>query len=154
MVHLRIVNGKCKYINLTGAKHPLPLPHTSQPKKSIMCVSGFNSEKKLVWQIGIIIYSNILIFYRCTLSKSSNRAVGKFSIVGQINNIQKVPLFQRKVFYIRGDSSNFHFDPSIYSFSIAWKRWVPWFVKPHIIIQFLGLKTEKNNGNLSFLRKR
>ena len=39
----------------------------------------------------------------CTLGKSSNRPLGNFNILGQINNIQKIPLFQRKVFHIKGD---------------------------------------------------
>ena len=38
-----------------------------------------------------------------TLSKISNRSLGNFNILGQINNMQKIPVFLRKVFYIRGD---------------------------------------------------
>ena len=70
-----------------------------------------------------ILHDLLLICY--TLGKSSNRSLWNFNILGQINNIQKLPLFQRKVFYTRGDSSNFHFDQSINSFSVARKRRVP-----------------------------
>ena len=59
-----------------------------------------------------------------TLSKSSNRSPGNFSILAKISNIQKITLFRRKVYYIRSDLSNFHFDRAVYSLSIAIKTWV------------------------------
>ena len=58
----------------------------------------------------------------CALGKSSNRSLGNFNILGKINDIQKIPLFQIKVFHIRGGLSNFHFDRSIYSVSITRKE--------------------------------
>ena len=66
-----------------------------------------------------------MYLYIYSLGKSSYRSLGNFNILGQINNIQKIPLFQRNVFYIRDDLSNYHFDRSIYSVAIARKRWVP-----------------------------
>ena len=66
-----------------------------------------------------------------TLGKSSNRSPENFNILAKIRNIQKIPIFQRQVYYTRGVLSNFHFDRSIYSVSIAIKRWLPWFCKNH-----------------------
>ena len=87
-----------------------------------------------------------------TLGKSSKQSLGNFNSLGQINNIQKVPLFQRKVFYIRGDLSNFHFDRSIYSYSSREKKGYTNTVKSHQIIQFC-LKTEKITETLVFSEK-
>ena len=38
-------------------------------------------------------YIKLMPFERCTLGKRSNRSLGNFNILGQINNIQKIPLF-------------------------------------------------------------
>ena len=85
----------------------------------------------------------IYILSQYTGGKSSNRSPGNFNILVKISNIQKIPIFQRKVYYIRADFSNFHFDRPIYSVSIAIKNGYPNCVKSHLIIQFLGLKTGK-----------
>ena len=63
---------------------------------------------------------------------NSNRSPGNLNILAKISNIQKIPIFQRKVYYIRRDLSIFHFDRPIYSVSIAITKGYQNFVKSHL----------------------
>ena len=45
-----------------------------------------------------------------TLGKSYNRSPEVFNILAKLNNIQKIPLFDRNVLYIRSEYTNYPFD--------------------------------------------
>ena len=52
----------------------------------------------------------IFAFQYNTPGESSNRSSEVFNILAKLSNIQKIPLFDRNVFYIRSEYTNYLFD--------------------------------------------
>ena len=75
-----------------------------------------------------------------TLGKSSNRPPGSFIILAKLSNVQKIP---ECLEYVRSEYSNYHFNRSINTVSIARKDGYPYSVKSLVIIPFIWLKTGK-----------
>ena len=90
----------------------------------------------------------------CTLGKSSNRSPGNFNVLAKINNIQKIYFSQRHVFLLQMIRQIFILINQFTQFPSREKDGYPNSVKSHLIRQYLGLKTGKNNENLSFRKKK
>ena len=92
--------------------------------------------------------------YFFTLRKSSDRSLGNFNILGQINNIQKIPLFFRERCLIL--DVIYQIFILIHQFTLFPSREKdrnPNSVKSHLIIQFQVLKLKKIMETLVFSEK-